>query len=280
MDTRITYALIFIGILIATIIVAYIVDRIFKKIIRKSTETMKTNPTNYLFLRHIVTAVIYILGFGIAVSQVPSLKTLAASMLAGAGILAVAIGFASQAALSNVISGLFIIIFKPFRVNDRLAVGTDSGIVEDITLRHTVIRNFQNERVIIPNSIISDQVLINSNLVDDHVCRWLEIGISYDSDIDLAKSIMADEARQHPLYYDVRTEEQIESGTPEVTVRVLGLGDSSVNLRAWVWARTAADGFLMSCDLYESVKKRFDREGIEIPFPHRTLVYKDGQPKG
>jgi small-conductance mechanosensitive channel len=239
---------------------------------------MKSNPTNYLFLRHIVTAVIYVLGFAIAVAQVPSLRTIAASMLAGAGILAVAVGFASQAALSNIISGLFIVIFKPFRVNDRLTVQTNSGIVEDITLRHTVIRNFQNERIIIPNSIISDQVLINSSIIDDHVCRFLDIGISYDSDIDLAKSIMADEVRNHPLYYDVRTEEQIEAGTPDVTVRVLGLGESSVNLRAWVWARTAADGFVLSCDLFESIKKRFDREGVEIPFPHRTLVYKNKIP--
>ncbi len=278
MDIRIVYVLIFVGILLATILVAYIVDRLFKRLIRRSTDVMKSNPTNYLFLRHIVTAVIYVLGFAIAVAQVPSLRTIAASMLAGAGILAVAVGFASQAALSNIISGLFIVIFKPFRVNDRLTVQTNSGIVEDITLRHTVIRNFQNERIIIPNSIISDQVLINSSIIDDHVCRFLDIGISYDSDIDLAKSIMADEVRNHPLYYDVRTEEQIEAGTPDVTVRVLGLGESSVNLRAWVWARTAADGFVLSCDLFESIKKRFDREGVEIPFPHRTLVYKNKIP--
>jgi len=71
-------------------------------------------------------------------------------MLAGAGILAVAVGFASQAALSNIISGVFVVIFKPFRVGDRLKINELTGVVEDITLRHTVIRDLENKRIIIP----------------------------------------------------------------------------------------------------------------------------------
>lgn len=268
------YSGVFIGVIFVTIFVAYLVDRFFKRLIRRSTDVMKNDPTSYLFLRHAVTALIYILGFSIAIYTVPSLRTLANSLLAGAGILAVAVGFASQQALSNIISGLFLVIFKPFRVNDRLEIGTHNGIVEDITLRHTVIRNFENKRIIIPNTIISDQMLVNSSLVEDKICRWIDIGISYDSDIDLAKHIMRDEVGNHPLYFDIRSPEQLEENEEKVTVRVLGLGESSVNLRAWAWAANAADGFVMSCDLYESIKKRFDREGVEIPFPHRTLVYK------
>ena len=263
------------GIIIGTIVVAYIVNRFFKRLIKKSTEIMNNDPTSYLFLRHAIVAIIYILGFSFAIYSLPSLRTLASSLLAGAGILAVAVGFASQQALSNIISGIFIIVFKPFRVNDRLDINQFSGFVEDITLRHTVIRNFENRRILIPNSIISDQVIVNSNLGDERICKFINIGISYDSDIDKARAIMREEAMAHPLILDVRTPEQLEASEEMVPVRILSLGDSSVNLRAWTWARNNGEAFLMECDLLESIKKRFDQEGIEIPFPHRTIVHKD-----
>lgn len=269
----------FIGILFLTVIIAYLVNRFFSRLIRKSSEEMNNDPTNYKFLRHVVTALVYIIGFSIAIYNVPSLRTLASSLLAGAGILAVAIGFASQQALGNVISGVFVIIFKPFRINDRLKIRDLTGIVEDITLRHTVIRDFENKRIIIPNSVISNEVITNSDFIEDKICKWIDIGISYNSDIDKAKEIMRNEVLRHPLHVDPRTPEQLEKGDPEVPVRVLLLGESSVNLRAWAWAKDSADAFVLACDLYESIKKRFDADGIEIPFPHRSLVFKNEMPK-
>ena len=243
--------------------------------IKRNSRFMKNDPTNYKFLQHAIVALIYIVGFSLAIFSVPKLKALASSFLAGAGILAVAVGFASQHALSNIISGIFIVIFKPFRVNDRLEVKGLTGIVEDITLRHTVIRDFENKRILIPNSVISDEVLINSDFAEDKLCKWIDMSISYDSDIDLAKKILEEEVMNHPLHIDPRTPEDIAKGIPEVMVRVISLGESSVNLRAWAWAKDAPDAFMMNCDLIESIKKRFDREGVEIPFPHRTLVYKE-----
>ncbi len=275
MDINLVYIGLFLGVIIATFLVAFLVNRFFKRLIHRSTEVMQNDPTNYQFLRHALNALIYVVGFSIAIYTMPNLRALASSLLAGAGILAVAIGFASQHALSNVISGVFIVIFKPFRIGDRLTIRTMNGIVEDITLRHTVIRDFENKRIIIPNSIISDEVVVNANFGDDKICKWIEMGISYDSDIDKAKEIMQDEVIRHPLHIDPRTPEQIENGDPEVPVRVLSMGESSVNLRAWAWAKDSPDGFVMQCDLLESIKKRFDAEGIEIPFPYRTIVYKN-----
>lgn len=262
---------IFIAIVVATLAIGYIVNKLLLRLIKSSTEEMKNDPTNYVFLRRIVLGIIYVVGLALAIYTVPSLRTLANSILASAGILAVALGFAAQHALSNIISGVFIVIFKPFKINDRLQVQTHMGVVEDISLRHTVIRNFENKRIIIPNALISDEIVINSDFMDDRICRWIDVGISYNSDIDLAKNIMMQEVLAHPLHIDVRTPEQIEEGIPEVIIRVILLGESSVNLRAWAWAEDQTNGFIMSCDLYESIKKRFDREGIEIPFPHRTV---------
>jgi small conductance mechanosensitive channel len=208
-----------------------------------------------------------VVGISWAISSVPSLKAIASSLLGAAGILAVAIGLASQNALSNIISGIFIVIFKPFSINDRLRLRDNSlsGLVEDITLRHTIIRDFENRRIIIPNSIINQEIIINADFADDKICTWFEITVDTQSDIDLVKNILHEEGMQHPLRVDNRTAEDIEKGKPELLVRVLRVDEYGIRLRAWVWAKNSADSFIISCDLYESVKKRFDQAGISVP---------------
>ncbi len=269
--------LIVVGILLATFIVAYLVRRVYWRLILRSTLVQKNDPTNYRFFGHLISAVVYLTGFGLAISQVESLRGLANSLLAGAGILAAAVGLASQQALSNIVSGVFIVLFKPYRINDRVIVrDTLQGIVEDITLRHTVIRNFQNQRIVIPNSIISDEVIVNSDLIEERVCNFIELSISYDSNIDLAKTILRDYLEAHPLVLDCRTPEQVEAGEPKVRVRVLALGDFFVTLRAWAWTTNQGDGFTTKCDTFEQIVGLYQSAGIEIPFPYRTIQYKDG----
>lgn len=244
-------------IILLTIIIASVTTRIINLMIKR-TKAADDNEdvTNLVFFKRSVIVLIYTTGISFAIYMIPQLRVIATSLLAGAGLLAVAVGFASQAALSNVIGGLFIVIFKPYKIGDRILVRTDlTGVVEDINLRHTVIRNFENKRIIIPNSVISNEVVINSNYEDSQICKFIDLGISYDSDIDLAKEIMRDEVEKHPLSVDVRTEEKIEAGEPRVPVRVILMGESSVNLRAWSWANNPPDAFVMECDLLESIKK-------------------------
>ncbi len=152
-----TFALI----ILITILLAYLVRRFFARMIQRSTSEMNNDPTNYQFLKHASSGIVYMVGFGIAIYSLPQLRTLATSLLAGASILAVAVGFAAQAALGNIISGVFIILFRPFRVTDRLKIRELSGIVEDITLRHTVLRDMENKRIIIPNTVISNEIIVN-----------------------------------------------------------------------------------------------------------------------
>ena len=247
-----------------------------------SKKKFKIDETQYSFIKHFISAFIYLVGIGAAVYVIPSFRALSVSIFAGAGVLAIVLGFASQQAFSNVISGLFIVAFRPFRVGDWIKirdVENVSGIVEDITLRHTIIKNFENKRIVIPNSVINNELIENKNLEDAKICKFVEMSISYDSDIDLAIEIMREEAMKHPFFIDVRTDEEKENKTHPVKVKLISFGDSSVNLRAWVWARTPINSFFMGCDLYKSIKERFDKEGIEIPFPYRTVVYKKDLPK-
>ena len=277
--------LIEIGIRVGVVLVILIVTVIMAKLVRKAMSRkdrfIKIDTTQYKFLSHMITGLIYFFGLLLAFYSVPALRGLATSIFAGSGVLAVIIGFASQQALSNVVSGIFIAIFKPFRIGDRIRLADKEfiGIVEDITLRDTVIRTFDYKRIIVPNSVISSEVLENAHIVDQRTQKFFEIGISYDSDIDKAMQIIKEEAVKHPRFLDNRTEEEIAENEEPVKVRVLGFGESSVNLRGYIWAKSPTDAFVLGCDLNKSVKERFDNEGIEIPFPYRTLVFKNSEPE-
>jgi small conductance mechanosensitive channel len=186
------------------------------------------------------------------------------------------VGFASQSAFSNIISGIFIVIFRPFSVGDRVRIGTlYTGDVEDITLRHTVIKDFENRRIVIPNSVMNNETIINSTMEDQKVCMFIEIGITFDSDIDRAFYIMQDEAIKHPKCIDNRTAEEKSNDHPQVEVRLISFTDSGQQLRAYAWAENPSAGFDLKCDLLKSIKERFDQEGIAIAYPHRTIYIKD-----
>jgi small conductance mechanosensitive channel len=254
-----------------TILFNYLARRTFNRILTNRSDN--DDLTNYKFIGNAVTAVIYTIGIIFAIREFPPLKTLAGSLLAGAGILAAVIGFASQQAFSNIISGIFIVISKPFRVNDRLKIKEIyAGIVEDITLRHTVIRDFENRRIIVPNAVIANEILVNADYNDDPVCKFVEFGIGYTMDIDKVKKIMAEEVAKNPLYLDRRSEADIEAGKPLVMVRVVRLMDWAMVIRADAWARNPSEAFELYCELLESIKKRFDTEGVEIPYPQYKII--------
>jgi small conductance mechanosensitive channel len=265
---------------IGTIILVKITKKVVDRSFEKSSKYIKVDPTHYSFLKHFLSGLIYVIGMGLAIYTIPQLRTLSVSLFAGAGILAVIVGFASQAAFSNIVSGIFIALFKPFRIDDRIKIGNDiAGVVEDITLRHTVIKNFENKRIIIPNAVISTEKVENASIGDSKICKFIDFEISYDSDINKAIKVMQEEVMKHPNVIDNRPKNEKNANNPVVPVRVLGMGNSSVNLRAWAWAKDPPSAFLMGCDLNKSIKERFDKEGIEIPFPYRTIVYKKDQKK-
>jgi len=269
----------YILLIVITLVVALVISLILKKLlsvfITKYAEKLKTDPTNFLFIKNSVGFVIYTAAIIFIFFKIPYLKSVGTALFAGAGILAVVIGFASQSALSNIISGIFILIFKPVKVSDIIEFKDGlRGTVEEITLRHILIKDFENKRIVIPNSIISDETIINSNIKDDKIRKHVVFSISYDSNIDKAMDNIRDEAQKHPLLIDNRTEEDISNNMPLVVIRVISLSNFSIDIKAYLWAADISDAFSMSCDLLKSVKERFDKEGIEIPFPHRTIVYK------
>jgi len=182
------------------------------------------------------------------------------SVLVGAaGILTVAVGFASQTSASNLISGLFLIAERPFAVGDTIKVGEFTGEVLAIDLLSIKLRTFDNLYVRIPNEqMIKTEVI---NLTKFPIRRVdIAVGVAYREDLGLVKAMLLRLADRHPLCLE----------EPRPIVYFAGFGESSIDLKLLVWTRR--ENYLeLWNSLHEQIKLEFDRNGVEIPFPNRTI---------
>ncbi len=267
-------------VLLITVIVAKLVSIGLHKYFEKAAKHLKVvDKTRFTLGAQLTTLLIYIIGIGVAGSFIPALRNLSVSLFAGAGVLAIIIGFATQKTLGNLVSGVMIAAYQPYRIGDKIMFGEEYGEIEDITLRHTVISTWDNRRIIVPNSKMDEEVINNYTIKDAKILGWFDLGISYDSDVELARQIMIDEVNKHPDYLDVRTAAEILAAKDPVWVRVVETADSGVDLRLYFWAKDQPTAWKMKCDLREALKARFEKEGVEIPFPYRTIVQKKHLPK-
>ena len=261
------------GILIYLIV--RIITALIKYLFRRSQRRrgrIVVDETKVGFVRQIAVVCVYVIGTAAFLSLIPGMEKVSNSILASAGIMAMAVGLASQEALSNIIGGLFIIFSRPFKVGDFIQVDeVIVGTVVEITLRHTVIRNIENRMILVPNNKINSSTIVNSSYGDTSTCALVEVGVSYNTELDRAISVMRDVVMSHPMLIDIRSNEDVSAGVPKVVIRVVNLGDSAITLRAWAWAANSANAFAMKCDLLKSLKERFDIENIEIPYPYYNI---------
>jgi small-conductance mechanosensitive channel len=160
---------------------------------------------------------------------------------------------------------LFIVLFKPIRVYDYIEIdGKYYGYVEDIILRHTIIRNIQGVRIVIPNSVQNTVIVINYHLNDTHVCALIELLFEYGQDLDLIIEQIQDEALNHPLTLDRRTEAEKETNEPIVRVRVIRANEKGVLLRVFVWGRDADYSYRLRTDLTKLIVQRMIENGVKF----------------
>lgn len=182
-------------------------------------------------------------------------------LLGAAGVLSVAIGFASQTSASNIISGLFLIGERPFQLGDVIKVGNTTGEVLSIDLLSVKLRTFDNLYVRIPNeSLIKTEMI---NMTRFPIRRFdLMIGVAYKEDISQVRQILQQVADNNPLSLD----------EPVPLFIFNGFADSSLSIQFSVWTKRENFRDLRN-SLQEEVKIAFDQAGIEIPFPQRTVVF-------
>ncbi|MFH1234284.1 MAG: mechanosensitive ion channel family protein [Candidatus Diapherotrites archaeon] len=267
--------LLFLIAMVISRLVAQFVKMQFKQIEGKNrfTDQLKLDRTRLAIVESISMATIYLIAFFIIVNSIPELRAYSTSVLAGAGFLAIVIGLAAQETISNVIAGILIAVYQPFRVGDRIEFQGKLGKVEDISLRHTVIRNWENKRLIVPNSFISKDTVINYSLGGDEKLQMtVKVPLACDADIDKARKIMLEELKKHKDFFQPKGK-----GAPSALVTEFR--DCGYVLELFFWAKDFSAGFDMSCDLRESIKKRLDREGIGMLIPQRMIVQREGKKK-
>jgi len=202
-----------------------------------------------------------LLGFLIAIAQ---LGIEVAPLLAGLGIAGFVVGFALQDTLSNFASGMMILVYRPFDVGDVIEAGGVSGKVDQMNLVSTMVLTFDNQLLVVPNSKIWGDVIRNVTHRDKRRVD-LTFGIGYSDDIPTAERILTEIVAAHDKVLD----------DPEPVIRLHELGESSVNFIVRPWSKTS-DYWDVYWDVTREVKRRFDEEGVSIPFPQRDVhIYQD-----
>ncbi len=239
---------------------------IFEKKVVSRTETKLDDTVLPLANRFVQFLVI---GIGV-ISALTYLEWDLTAALGGAGIAGLAVSFAAKDTLSNLIAGLLLVLDRPFEVGDRIEIwqapreSSTWGDVVAIGLRATTIRTPDNLIFVIPNAVIMQRDIINYTASGEHIRLRIPIGISYDSDTELAKQLILKVAANI---------EGIETD-PAPIVILRSFNDSAVGLEARVWVAEARNRRNIQDQMTENVKRAFETNGIEIPFPKRDLYIK------
>ncbi len=260
------------GVILITIIITIISLKIINRFIKiKLKKTVKQRRSLYLLLKMILRFIILVIAFTVIISQFEVLNTLASTVLAASGIAALAVGIAAQESLSNLIGGVSVTLNENIEIGDFIRI-VDKDIkatVEEITLRHTILRTINNRMLLVPNKIMATSIIENySN--NDEVCYFFEISIAYDADVDKAISIIKTAINEHKYTYKPKGINAAEY--PKV--KIINFGSSSVDLRAWVWIDDPSIAYDKICDLRKIVKEEFNLQGVEIPYPYTNVIIK------
>jgi small-conductance mechanosensitive channel len=214
------------------------------------------DPTAVRFLGHLANGAVYIFAFLVYSHLVPALQHLGTAWLTSMGVLSVVVGIAAQSTLGNLISGISLVLYRPFKLHDHIQVsgptGPETGFVESINLGYTVLRTADNRRLVIPNSTIATQTSINLSLARQGAPCSLAITLAPGADPDPARKILTDLARAHPKTTAI-------DGCPVTALTGYG---TTITLNLWCADPDAA--VLLKSDLLESARKQFDTAGIKI----------------
>jgi len=251
------------GLAVVVLVLFWLIAKLVRAgVLRALSKTSQNQAVNgliatFCFLALVGTGVFFALG-------ILDLDKTVTSLLAGAGILGLALAFAFQDAAENLVSGVTISISQPFRVGDLVETNGFLGTVEDITLRSTAVRRAEGQLVLIPNSMVFKNPLINYTETSDRRVD-VEVGVSYASDLAKAKRVAL-------AALDGLEGRNLER---EAELFYTGFGGSSIDFVVRFWLTDAFQGSYLAArsEAIQRIKVAFDREGISIPFPIRTLDF-------
>ena len=255
-----------IGMKLAASITIFLIGRwlahMVVNMVRKALAKTDMEDTLEKFLCNILNVILMLV---VVIATIGALGVETTSLLAVLGAAGLAIGLALQGSLSNFASGVLIVAFRPYKVGDFIEGGGVSGTVDEVQIFTTVLKTPDNKKVIVPNSQIMDSTITNYSA---HETRRVDlvVGCGYGDDIDKVYSVLKD---------IIDKDDRILS-EPAPSIALNTLGDSSVNFNVRPWVNKA-DYWDVYNGVTEQVKRRFDEEGLNIPFPQRDVhVYQHG----
>jgi small-conductance mechanosensitive channel len=262
-EGAIVYALV---LLICALILNHMLRLAVSRLLARGS-SLHIDRTRLKFMSQLIQMVVYIVAFFIYARLIPALSNLGNAGLASVGVLSVVAGFAAQNTLGNLISGISLLIYRPFNVGDRLQVtaptGLETGEIESLSLGYTIIKTDDNRRVVVPNSLMASQTTINMTRDDARAICSVPVVISLDSDLDQARAILLEIAGRNPKAKKI-------DGCP--VTRLDGFG---VELTLSIWCEDSLVAGVLKCDLLEAIKKRFSAAGIKIPPVERVITAKN-----
>lgn len=237
------------------ILVGFPLVRVLSNVLGRTAKKKYTQQTEM-----IVRKSVFYIGLGVIIITLMNEFGFQLSAILGAlGIFGVAIGFASQTSVSNIISGIFLISERPFEIGDVIQIGGTVGMVLSVDLLSVKIRTFDNRYIRIPNeSIIKTETI---NITRFPIRRMdLEIGVAYKEDVKRVITILKELAANNPYCLD----------EPEPVAYLNDFGDSALLIQYRLWFEKS-DVINLKRTIMEDIKERFDKEDIEIPFPHLSV---------
>ena len=255
--------LIILIILIFTIFIKRIVVYSLNEYLGNKTGKRKT-PS---ILQNISKIAIYVIGILVI------LQTLGISitpLITALGIGGLAVALALQSTLSNLFSGIYILLSKHIQTNDYVQLDSgEEGYVIDITMRNATIRDLTGNIIVIPNSKLAESVVKNYHLEKKNMNVLIEVGVAYDSDLEKVEEITVEVA--------TKIMKEIDGGDNEFTpfIRYMSFGDSSINFLVYLKVKKYFDQYVVRHEFIKALHKRYNTENIEIPFPIRTVYHKN-----
>jgi len=242
-----------VGYAVSKLAVVPVVDRLLR---RSQVDEHARKPLTLLVYAVLL---LVVLGLAFALAGFGNILIALATVAAAATL---AIGFAMQDVIKNFVAGVFIYTDKPFRTGDWIEWGDNSGFVEDISLRVTRVRTFDNEHLTVPNSQLTDGVIKNYDKNGTLRLKFT-FRIGFEDDIDRATDIILEEARA--------TEGVLEE--PEPSVKLVEINEASFGLQSRIWISDpgSSDFLGIRGRFVQAVTDRFEQEGVTIPYPHRTI---------
>lgn len=244
--------------ILAELLLNRVVNLVFRIMSRKH------NSVHLRFIKSILNVLIVIVVLYSLAQQFEVTKDISKTLLQSSSLFVAIATFAAQQALSNVISGISLSFSKPYNVDEKIRVVQGSsviaeGIVKDITIRHTIIQQFNGESCIVPNSVMDSAVITNTNYTGN-IGNFMEIEISYEADIEKAKKCMQ----------EICIANELTLNTEENKVFVKGYTQNGVILKTTVWTENLDDSFLACSDIRAELVEGFRKSGILIPY--QTVV--------